>query len=221
VAHGDADPPLAISQAKSLIEATAKVVLGELNVTYDEKRDDVPALVKKMQKELNLHPELAAPDRIGADIVKKILGILSGVAVGLGELLNEYEPDHGRGAAKGDLDLRFVVELAAALGCDVAELLFDAPGEPRDAEDASEPSDEVGPADLETIGAHWSLSTAPGRHRRCRPGVRLDPGPHPPRPPPPRGEPTSGWPAHRMARRPHRQPGRCASRRGSRCYGPP
>lgn len=97
-ASTDTDPGVAISGAKALIEATTKLVLSELRVHYDE-RDDVPALVKAVQKALALHPESLAPTKPGADIAKRILSNLSQLAIGVAELRNQYGPDHGRTTA--------------------------------------------------------------------------------------------------------------------------
>jgi hypothetical protein len=91
----DADPAQAISGARALIEATAKLVLKQLGVAYDEHAD-VPALVKAAQKALALHPETVAPTGRGSETVRRILSNLSQVAVGVAELRNEYGPDHGR-----------------------------------------------------------------------------------------------------------------------------
>ena len=89
------DPAQAISGAKSLIEATTKLVLRELGEPYDEKAD-VPALVKQVQVALKLHPDTLAPTAKGVETVRRILSNLSQVAVGVAELRNEYGPDHGR-----------------------------------------------------------------------------------------------------------------------------
>lgn len=113
---GDAaetDPPLAISQAKALVEATTKLVLRELNVTYDE-RADLPDLVKGAQKELALHPETLAPDAKGADVSKRILGNLAQIAIGLAELRNLYGIDHGKSQVAGPLSPRHA---HLAIGC--------------------------------------------------------------------------------------------------------
>lgn len=91
----DADPPLAISGAKALIEATTKLVLIELGESVDEKAD-LPALVKSAQKALKLHPETLAPTAAGRETVVRILSNLSQLAIGVAELRNEYGPDHGR-----------------------------------------------------------------------------------------------------------------------------
>jgi hypothetical protein len=94
----DTDPQQAVSGAKSLIEATTKLVLNELAQVYDEQAN-VPALVKRVQIALKLHPDTLAPTARGTDTVKRILSNLSQVAVGVAELRNEYGPDHGRTVA--------------------------------------------------------------------------------------------------------------------------
>lgn len=62
----DRDPSMAITGAKAVIEATSKLVLSELGVSYNE-RDSIPGLVKAVQKALALHPETLAPTNTGAD----------------------------------------------------------------------------------------------------------------------------------------------------------
>jgi hypothetical protein len=91
----DRDPVLAISGAKALIEATTKLTLHELGEPVDE-RADLPALIKRAQKALGLHPEVLAPDAKGAEVIKRVLSGLSQIAVGVAELRNLYGPDHGR-----------------------------------------------------------------------------------------------------------------------------
>jgi hypothetical protein len=46
----DADPALAIGSAEELIESTAKTVLAEAGETWNERNDDLPALVTKGPK---------------------------------------------------------------------------------------------------------------------------------------------------------------------------
>ena len=99
------DPPLAISAAKSLIEATCKHVLEDLSTPYEE-RGDIPALVKSVQKALKAHPETVAPTAKGRDTIVRVLSNLSQVAIGIAELRNEYGTDHGRTRHSGGLGLR-------------------------------------------------------------------------------------------------------------------
>jgi hypothetical protein len=91
----ETDPPQAISGAKSVIEATTKLVLNQLGQSYDEKAD-LPALVKQVQVALKLHPDPLAPTARGGDTVKRIRSSLSQVAIGVAELRNQYGSDHGR-----------------------------------------------------------------------------------------------------------------------------
>jgi AbiJ N-terminal domain 5/Abortive infection C-terminus len=86
----------AIGSAKDLVEATAKTVLSELGVEYNE-RSDLPELARAVQRELGLHPEVLAPTSPGAEIVRKILGALATISSGIAGLRNEYGTGHGRG----------------------------------------------------------------------------------------------------------------------------
>lgn len=102
---GDGDPPLAISSAKALIEATCKLFLEELGQTYGT-RDDIPSLVRAVQKALQVAPESIAPTKKGHDTIIRTLSNLSQVAVGVAELRNEYGPDHGRARPTSGLTSR-------------------------------------------------------------------------------------------------------------------
>ena len=99
------DPPLAISSAKSIIEATCKHVLRDLGTPYDE-RSDIPTLVKSAQKALKTHPDTVAPTAKGRETIVRVLSNLSQVAVGIAELRNEYGTDHGRTRPTGGLGTR-------------------------------------------------------------------------------------------------------------------
>ena len=99
------DPPLAISAAKSLIEATCKHVLEALGTSYEEK-SGIPVLVKSAQKALKAHPDTIAPTAKGRDTIVRVLSNLSQVAIGIAELRNEYGTDHGRTRPSSGLGLR-------------------------------------------------------------------------------------------------------------------
>lgn len=107
------DPGHAIGAAKELIESTAKVVLRQLGESFDDKAD-MPVLVKQAQSALGLHPSVLAPTLKGAESVKKILGALSNVAIGVAELRNLYGTGHGK------------AERVAGLGPRHAQLAVDA-----------------------------------------------------------------------------------------------
>lgn len=95
--EGD-DPAAVIGSSKELIESVCKLALTRTGEGYDEA-DDMPALVKATQKALALHPESLGPTEDAAKAVKKILGSLSGVAVGVIELRNDVGTGHGRATA--------------------------------------------------------------------------------------------------------------------------
>lgn len=91
----DRDPSHAIGVAKELIESTCKLVLGELGQPCDSKWK-VGRLTKEAQKCLGLHPEVLAGDVANVEGVRTVLGSLSGVAIGLGQLRNSAGTGHGR-----------------------------------------------------------------------------------------------------------------------------
>ena len=117
------DPPLAISSAKSLIEATCKHVLEEVGQQYRES-DDLPALVKSVQKALKVHPEAIAPTKKGRDTIVRVLSNLSQLVVGIAELRNEYGTDHGRTRSSGGLGPRHA-RLAAGAAVTYCHFLLD------------------------------------------------------------------------------------------------
>jgi hypothetical protein len=89
------DPPLAIGTAKELVESTAKAVLQERGLKVDDK-DDLPALVKRSQEAIGLHPGSVQPGPDSTGAVKRILGGLTSIVIGLGELRNRgYGTGHG------------------------------------------------------------------------------------------------------------------------------
>lgn len=100
------DLALAIGSAKELIESTAKVVLLERGLAVDD-RADLPALVREAQQSLGLHPSSVAPGPDGTDAIKKILGGVSSIAIGVAELRNRgYGTGHGPAGARTGLSER-------------------------------------------------------------------------------------------------------------------
>ncbi|RSM36039.1 hypothetical protein DMA12_41935 [Amycolatopsis balhimycina DSM 5908] len=99
------DPAQVIGSAKELVESTAKVVLTELGLPVDDKAD-VPALVKDTQTALGLHPSTHTPGPDGSDAVKKILGSVTGVAIGVAELRNRHGTGHGVAGPRTGLSAR-------------------------------------------------------------------------------------------------------------------
>jgi len=111
------DPAAAIGSAKELIESTLKTILERLNETYG-RSDDIPQLLKLVQKGLELAPNDVDSAKRGTDIIRKTLSNLSGVVLGIAELRNLYGTGHGKGRAhKGlsDRHARLAVSASAAL----------------------------------------------------------------------------------------------------------
>ncbi|WP_432973600.1 abortive infection family protein [Dactylosporangium sp. CA-233914] len=119
------DPAQAIGAAKQLIEATARVVLLARGVTVDQHAT-VPVLVKKAQEALHLHvSQVAAGSPDGVDALKKVLGGVSAIAIGIGELRNlGYGTGHGQPTLPAGLGERHA-HLAVNAASTWCQLLLD------------------------------------------------------------------------------------------------
>ncbi|MEU6971959.1 abortive infection family protein [Kitasatospora aureofaciens] len=114
----------AIGSAKQLIEATAKTVLRERGLPIDENAK-IPALVKQAQKALALDASAITPGPDGTDAVKKILGGVAAIAVGIAELRNRgYGTGHGQASTPNGLGARHA-HLAANAALTWCELMLD------------------------------------------------------------------------------------------------
>lgn len=112
------DPSLAIGSTKELIEATLKTILNGCSFEFDDKRDDIPKLLKKVQKVLELTPGDVDASKKGADTIRKVLNSLGAVAIGIAELRNLYGSGHGKGQKIQGITSRhakFVVSSGTAL----------------------------------------------------------------------------------------------------------
>lgn len=88
---------LAIGTAKELIETICHTILTERQIEVD-KNWDLLQLLKQTTKQLNLTPE-GIPDEVKASkTIKSILGSLTTVVQGIGELRNQYGSGHGKKA---------------------------------------------------------------------------------------------------------------------------
>ena len=124
------DPALAIGSAKELIESTAKVVLNEIGKPVDDKAD-MPALVREAQHALRLHPSSHTPGPDGSDAVKKILGSVSSIAIGVAELRNRgYGTGHGPATAPAGLGPRHA-HLAVNAAFTWCQLMLDTLADPK------------------------------------------------------------------------------------------
>jgi len=88
-------PHTAIGLAKELIETSCKSIFEERKETYDVNWD-LTKLMKETTKLLKLTPS-DIPDEIKASkSIKQILGSLSAVVQGIGEIRNKYGSGHGK-----------------------------------------------------------------------------------------------------------------------------
>jgi hypothetical protein len=94
-AASDADPDLAIGTAKEFVESICKTILDERREPY-KKNDDLPALVRKTVKVLQLTPDDIANTVPAADTIRRMLMNLATLVHGSAELRNFYGTGHGR-----------------------------------------------------------------------------------------------------------------------------
>lgn len=94
-------PHISIGLAKELIETCCKSIFDERSETYD-KNWDLGKLMKETTKLLKLTPDDIPNETRAASSIKQILGSLSAVVQGIGEIRNEYGSGHGKdGKFKG------------------------------------------------------------------------------------------------------------------------
>lgn len=116
----DTDPELAIGTAKEFVESICKTILDERDATY-AKTDDLPALVRKTTKVLQLTPDDIADTAKAAEIIKRMLMNLGTIVQGSAELRNAYGTGHGKSKTQARQRLRprharLAVGAAATLG---------------------------------------------------------------------------------------------------------
>lgn len=119
----DQDPGLAIGSTKELVESTLKTILKELNSPAD-KDDDIPKLLKKVQKALDLVPEDIDEAKKGAEIIKILLSNLGQVVIKITELRNLYGTGHGKDRKMKGLNERHA-RLAVGAGVTLATFLLE------------------------------------------------------------------------------------------------
>jgi len=98
-------PELAIGTAKELIETICYTILTECKVETD-KNWDLLQLLKQTTKQINLTPEGILDEAKASKTIKGILGSLTTVVQGIGELRNQYGSGHGKKASFKGLTAR-------------------------------------------------------------------------------------------------------------------
>jgi hypothetical protein len=116
----DTEPDLAIGTAKEFVESICKTILEERQEPYG-KNDDVPTLVRKTTKVLQLTPGDVAETARAADTIKRMLMNLATLVQGSAELRNAHGSGHGKSASQARYRLtarhaRLAVGSAATLG---------------------------------------------------------------------------------------------------------
>jgi len=116
----DMHPDLAIGTAKEFVESISKTILDEREEPYG-KNDDLPALVRKTAKILQLTPDDIASTAHAAETIKRMLMNLATLVQGSAELRNAYGTGHGKSKSQAQKRLRprharLAVGAAATLG---------------------------------------------------------------------------------------------------------
>ncbi|MGW9738497.1 abortive infection Abi-like protein [Micrococcus sp. 140720015-1] len=123
----DSDPAGVVGAVKELIEATAKTVLEHLGETV--VRDaDLPTLLTQTQDALGLSASGVSGTADSSGSIKKVLGGLKGIAIGITELRNAEGSGHGRTRAS-NLTARHA-RLAVNAGRTWCEIVLDTYGDP-------------------------------------------------------------------------------------------
>lgn len=119
----DTDPALAVGSAKELLETTCKTILSARQVEVD-KADDVPQLMRKTMKTLNLLPEDIPEHVRGVETIRRLLSNLSTAVTGLAQIRNLYGTGHGRHGSRRGLSARHA-KLAAGAASSLAVFLLE------------------------------------------------------------------------------------------------
>lgn len=112
------DPEGAITLSRTLLEDLFKYILDEQNVEYNNKNIDMHNLYKEVARTLNL-----SPNQYQESVFKQILGGMSSIVTGLGELRNKLGDAHGR-ASKNVKPSQRHGELAVNLAGTMAMFIF-------------------------------------------------------------------------------------------------
>ncbi len=115
------DPEQAIGSAKELLETVLRTVLSDES---QKPSEDIPKLLRRAQKELELHPQDVDGKLPGADTIRRTLSNLAQVVVGVAEVRTLYGTGHGRLQAR-ELEVahaRLVVNAAVTLATFLLEV---------------------------------------------------------------------------------------------------
>jgi len=116
------DPALAVGSAKELLETVMKTILAEYGCSTDS--DDIPALLKRVQKVLALDPKAVPPGIPRSKLLRRTLSNLAQVVIDVDELRNLVGTGHGRtkGPQIDPVHARLVVNAAATIATYLLEI---------------------------------------------------------------------------------------------------
>lgn len=124
----DGDDAQMLGSSKELLESAAKVVLEATNQPIPAK---FPALLATALEVLQIHPKAApANGSVLEEPVKKILGGVVQIALGVNDLRGTYGTGHGGSAPRAKLGER-QVRLAASAAVAVASFMLDTLDDPK------------------------------------------------------------------------------------------
>lgn len=117
------NPTEVIGKAKELVESCCKTILDNVGESYS-KDDNLNALVDKTINKLNLSPKCIKDTVKASETIKKILGNMKSIAIGLAELRNPYGSGHGKSASFKGLEERHA-KLAIGSAMTLVNFLWD------------------------------------------------------------------------------------------------
>jgi len=123
--HKDTD--LAIGTAKELLETTCKSILRQKNETINSDWT-LPQLLKATTNSLNFTPKEASDPEKAEKAIKQILGGISSIVQGVGELRNGYGTGHGKDADFKGLEIKYA-KLLVGVVSEIAILYLATNGE--------------------------------------------------------------------------------------------
>tara|TARA_R110000744_G_scaffold379238_1_gene496820 strand:- start:237 stop:1115 length:879 start_codon:yes stop_codon:yes gene_type:complete len=123
--HKDTD--LAIGTAKELLETTCKSILRQKGIEINTNWT-LPQLLKATTNSLDFEPKEASDPEKAEKAIKQILGGISSIVQGVGELRNGYGTGHGKDADFKGLEIKYA-KLLVGVVSEIAILYLATNGE--------------------------------------------------------------------------------------------
>lgn len=123
IASQKSNPTDTIGKAKELVESCCKTILDNVGETYN-KDDSLNDIVDKTINKLNLSPKKIKDSVKASETIRKVLGNMKSIAIGLAELRNPYGSGHGKPATYKGLEERHA-KLAIGSAMTLVNFLWD------------------------------------------------------------------------------------------------